>query len=309
MSEASPDLTRPEPNGRILSFSRFRHRCANETCLNRGRLWPSWLRKWDGVDFQEDSYCCIGCAEAAIEEEIQRLLQVAQQEKRKPHRIPLGLLLVSRGVITSGQLQEALRLQGERRTGRLGQWLQELGAIKESEVATALGVQWGCPVFPLEQHHSYMHCASLLPLWLLQAARVLPVYYSPESRILYLAFTDRIDHTLLYAIEQMLGCRAAPCVAGDTAVAEALEQIRRSSQHRESVFDSVRQPREMASVVGHYAVKLQAAQIQATYAADHVWFRFQNPQRTHDLLFQFQTPSNSTALIGAYTLRERLSNS
>ena len=42
------------------------------------------------------------------------------RRRQRPHRVPLGLLLVSRGLISSAQLQEALERQRERPGARLG---------------------------------------------------------------------------------------------------------------------------------------------------------------------------------------------
>jgi len=268
------------------AFARFRHCCASENCPNRGKLLAGWRSQYDGVEFGNLPYCSALCAKTALEREIERLLLSAQQENRKPHRIPLGLLLVSRGIVTSKQVEEALRLQRENGTGRLGRWLLEINALTEVELTASLGVQWGCPVFPLEQHNAYLKCASMLPLGILQSEGVLPVHHTPESNTLYLAFMNRIDHTLLYAFEQMTGCRASPCVASEGAVIGALERLNQIARPRETLFDSVRKAHEMAATTVNYAAKLQALSIQVTCATNHVWFRFRGRDAWHDLLFR-----------------------
>jgi Type II secretion system (T2SS), protein E, N-terminal domain len=266
-------------------FDRLRHRCANRYCPERGRLWPSWLNRSEEVEFEGRRYCCAPCAEPAFQQEIERHLLLARQERERPHRIPLGLLLISRGLITSGQLQEALRRQIESAGRSLGSLLREMGAVSEAALTTVLGVQWGCPVFPLEKNRDYLDCASLVPFALQQSAGVLPAHYSSANKILHLAFTKRIDHTLLYAIERMTGYRAMPCIATDRLVSEALHRVRASAPLQETVLDSVRQPQEMARMAAGYAGKLRAARAQIVGAADHVWFRFDSPRRTHHLLF------------------------
>lgn len=287
MSAAPATLTPQEPGKRhiSLSFERFFLRCDSDACPHRGKIWPPWRRKPDTMEFQGQQYCSVACAQVVFELETSRLLQMAQQSKQKPHRIPLGLLLLSRGVINNSQLKEALRAQRENGRGRLGQWLQELGAMTENDLVAALGVQWGCPVFPLKQHEAYLQCANMLPLWLLEFAHILPVHFVSESRTLYLVFTERIDRTLVRAIEQMLDCHAAPCVASESAVSQAFERIRGFYRPQETVFDTLRQPGEIAAAVGECAIKLRALHTQVTRAADHIWFRLQNATETHDLLF------------------------
>jgi hypothetical protein len=284
---------RKATSGEGLSLSRFRHHCTNRKCLHRGKLWSRWLSRAEGIEFGGAGYCCSDCAEVAFEQEIERQFQLARQERSRPHRIPLGLLLISRGVITSTHLQEALRLQQERPKFRLGSLLSEMGVLSQETLIAALAVQWGCPVFPLENNRAYLDCAGLLPYALLQSACVLPVHHSAARRVLHLAFTRRVDHTLLYAIEGMLGYRVAPCVASEHAVAAALQRVRRFCLSQETVFDSVSQSHEMARMAADYARKLEAVRARATGAADSIWFRFDNSRGTHHLLFQYQVQGYS----------------
>src|SRR5271169_5065894 len=110
LTNKSSDALQDAPFG-LLDW--FRHRCANRNCPERGRLWPIWMNRSDEVEFEGRRYCCAPCAESAFQQEIERHLLLARQENERPHRIPLGLLLISRGLITGVQLQEALRLQRE----------------------------------------------------------------------------------------------------------------------------------------------------------------------------------------------------
>jgi hypothetical protein len=273
----------------LLSLGPLNRSCASAWCPYRGRPWTHWLNPREKLEFGGLAFCCAECAEAALAEEAGRQLQQAEQERerQRPHRLPLGLLLVTRGVISGAQLQEALRLQRERIGRRLGTLLREMGLLSESALAAALGVQWGCPVFPLQDHRGYLECAGLLPFTLLQSTHALPVHHSASGRVLHLAFTERVDYTLLYAVEHMTGYRTVPCVAADSAVVQALEKLRQVSAPQETVFDSVRQPLEMARMAVDYARKLGAAQVRLRGAAGHAWFRFENRRARHHLLFQF----------------------
>ena len=275
---------------KFFSLDRLRHRCENRECPERGRVWPRWRARPEELAFEGRIYCGPACAEGAFARGIERHLLRTRREPERPHRMPLGLLLVSRGLITSAQLQEALLLQQERPGARLGNLLLERAALNETALTAALGVQWGCPVFPLEASPAYLDCARLVPLALLRPAGVLPAHYSSATRVLHLAFTQRVDHTLLYAVEQMCAVRAVPCVAADRAVSEALRRLQ-ALPAEESVFDSVRGAHEMARMAAGYAARLRAARVQASGAADQVWFRFENPRGAHDLLFHAPSPS------------------
>lgn len=284
---AEPAETAPgaSPGEGFFWLDRLRHRCARPDCPERGRVWPRWRPRAESLEFAGQRYCCPGCAEGAFAAEIERHLLLSRQEAAKPSRVPLGLLLVSRGLISSAQLQEALERQRARRGARLGALLLESHALGEAALTAALGIQWGCPVFPLESSRAYRDCARLVPFALLQSRGILPAHYAPATGVLHVAFTRRIDYTLLYAIEQMCAVRAVPCVAPDRLVEEALGQLR-ALPPEESVFDSVRGSRDMAHLAAGYAGKLGAARVQIAGAAGFVWLRFENPRGSHHLLFQ-----------------------
>ena len=269
----------------VLAMSRFKHQCANPNC-HRAKLWSRWLTRTETVQFAGANYCCAACAEEALELAIGNHLSHCRRKAERPYRVPLGLLLISRGSLTNSQLQAALSLQREHPTKRLGSLLSEMGLLTEEDLVAALGVQWSCPVYPLEKGRAHLECVGLLPFALLQSCGVLPVHHSSANGTLHLAFTKRIDHTLLYSIEQMLGFRVAPCVASERAVTEVLHLVRRALISQETVFDSIRHPREMARIAVNYASKLHAARVFATVVADYIWLRFENSFGMHHLLFQ-----------------------
>ena len=111
--------------------------------------------------------------------------------------------------------------------------------------------------------------------------------------MLYLAFADRIDHTLLYAVEKMLGCRTAYCVAPGRAIAESLDYLRCCAAAEEICFDSIHELQEMTSTICNYAEKLQSARISMARAAGFVWVRLYGTRTSRDLLFRIQLNSAS----------------
>ena len=68
-------------------------------------------------------YCCPDCFEYAVTAEFTVLLKLRDEPLSHLHRVPLGLLLLGRGVITNAQLKSALAIQRESRAGRLGRVL------------------------------------------------------------------------------------------------------------------------------------------------------------------------------------------
>ena len=94
--------------------------------------------------------CSPACTRAQVEAAVLRELEAAAcREEIHRHRIPLGLVMLEQGWITSAQLRRALDAQKAR--GRpAGPWLVRQQGVSEQLVTRALGLQWSCPVLPLE---------------------------------------------------------------------------------------------------------------------------------------------------------------
>jgi hypothetical protein len=201
------------------------------------------------------------------------------------------LLLVDRGVISPAQLREAIRLQREAGHGRIGDWLHETANLSVQQLTAALGQQWGCPVFPLEQQAVSVARSNLIPLPLLKSAAAVPAYASSNGRVLHLAFCDRVDHTLLYAVEQMLLCRTFPCVASASAIETQLEHFARLTSGNDTSFDTLRESSEVTRTICNYATELNAKRLVLARASAYIWVRFFRSQAARDLLFRI-TPAN-----------------
>jgi hypothetical protein len=289
-SDARPE-SRPR---RAKWWGRLLRHCAGVDCPHRGKLWPAWLRKAPGVDFEGRWYCEIGCLKPLLAFRVHTLLSSFLLERPRTHRVPIGLLLVNRGAISQEQLRDALRLQREAGRDRIGDWLLQMGAVTEHQLTAALGQQWGCPTFPLERQTAQLAWSDLLPLPLLEAACAVPAYASPDGRLLHLAFGERLDHTTLYAIEQMLGCRTLSSVAVASAVARVLDDLRRHAAKEETCFDTIRDPQEMTWIICSYADELKAAKISLARASGFIWVRFHRRKSARDLLFRISPAATPT---------------
>jgi hypothetical protein len=121
------------------------------------------------------------------------------------HRIPLGLTMLQQGWITQSQLRGALEAQKAAGGGRLGHWLVRQQGVSEKLVTRALGLQWSCPVLPLEFHDAEA-LTGLLPRFFVDAFGALPLRVA-AGKLLYLGFEDRLDPVLALGIERMTGLR------------------------------------------------------------------------------------------------------
>ncbi|MFH1790616.1 MAG: hypothetical protein ABH885_01355 [Candidatus Omnitrophota bacterium] len=75
---------------------------------------------------------------------------------------PIGRLLLEKGLITEGQLEQALEAQAAK-GGLLGQVLLSLGYVTEKTIAQVLTVQYGYPYLPLDNYEFDKECVRLVP--------------------------------------------------------------------------------------------------------------------------------------------------
>jgi hypothetical protein len=185
------------------------------------------------------------------------------------------LLLLSRAQLSAEQLSTALAAQREAGHGKLGEWLQDLGFVSEAQVTAALARQWACPVLRTTPNTSRVPA---LPLLLLESFGMVPVDFVEAKATLHIAFSDRIDYTVLYAIEQMLGCHTEPCLISPAMLRRALVAQARS---REAiVFEHLVDAFELARIVRNYATQARASEIRLALCGGYIWTRLESPPQT-----------------------------
>lgn len=177
--------------------------CANPACST------AWLQIWRSRSapiFEGGWSCSPACTSRRLEYAVARELEGRGAPlDRHRHRVPLGLLMLEQGWITGVQLRSALEGQRTHRAGRLGHWLMAKEGVRESLVTRALGLQWSCPVLPLDTHDAE-GMAPVLPRFFVDAFGALPLRVA-AGRLLYLGFEDRPDAVLALAAERMTGLR------------------------------------------------------------------------------------------------------
>ena len=67
-----------------------------------------WAAKRVGISLHGEWFCDVECLEQSLAEQIERFLPPGQSPLR-PHRMPIGLILLTSGAITEEQLRAGLR--------------------------------------------------------------------------------------------------------------------------------------------------------------------------------------------------------
>lgn len=179
-----------------------------ETCTNAGCRsgWLHLLRSRSTPVFEGGWNCSPQCTADRVQAALRREMDgrgSAQENHR--HRIPLGLVMLEQGWITSAQLRGALEAQKTAGAGRLGTWLVRQQGVSEQLVTRALGLQWSCPVLPLE-YHDAESLTPLMPRFFVDAFGALPLRVA-ANKLLYMGFENRLDPVVALAVERMTGLR------------------------------------------------------------------------------------------------------
>lgn len=247
------------------------------------RLWRS--RRVPGFEGQWacSPECMAALVEAAVEREM-KLGGIAAGEHM--HRIPLGLLLVEQGCLSSGDLRKALEDQrgAAGATGtqlRLGEWLLRNRVLTEQELTRALSAQWNCPVLSLEGWDA-RRVTALVPHLFAEGLEALPVR-SAGSRLLYLAFGGAIDRSLSYAVERMTGMQVVAGIARDSEFRGARARFLRADAPRTRFLEAA-SPAVLARALTRLIEGERAAEARLARVHDVWWLRLwkrdaRRPQR------------------------------
>jgi hypothetical protein len=196
--------------------------------------------------------------------------------------------MLSRGFVDNEQLKKALKAQKDSGTGRVGEWLRHIGAVTEEQVTQVLGWQWSIPVFPLKESRRFLECAHLVPFPLLEVAEMVPVHHIPNSHHLYVAFIDRINYSALYAMEKVLECHTEPCLAVQSQIILALNELRERHRAQEILVDNISEPAEMAGSILAQVLRLGAMDVRVSGFDGLIWARIVSSSGYDDMLFQAQ---------------------
>lgn len=266
-------------------------RASNRDCVHLQSLWRR-LRGNTPEVLLDGSRCCLdACLEQVLFDAFERVRSTLKRVA-VPHRIPLGLLLVSRQQLTAEQLRTALEAQRRAGDGRLGEWLQSMGFVSEDQITAALARQWSCPVLLNRSSLPRTSRSPQLPLTLLENFTMIPVDYVDATSTLHLAFGDGIDHNVLYAIEKMTGSHTEPCMATSSFVRENLQNRLRHRSECEVAFECLADTAECCRIVGSYCARLSASEIRLAGCAPYIWVRlFRVSRPPMDLLFRTSSPA------------------
>ncbi len=199
--------------------------------------------------------------------------------------MPLGLLLLQRGVLTSDQLAMARAKQQADRSN-LGAAVQDLGFATAEQVTAAVAAQWSCPVFALGSRS--LSLPVRVPRRLLEEYEMLPVHFVEVDKRLMVGFVTRVQYQILSTIESITGCDALPCFITAKDFQRHLQASAAPAPDNEIVFDRPMATSEIARMGRNYVSQLGARETRIGMCRDYLWIRIWSNQHQTDLLFRVQ---------------------
>ncbi len=243
-----------------------------------------------GIRMDDRWYCSPSCFEAAAEQKLLDLLTTRRldQSSRLP-RMPLGLSLLSRGLLTKPQLKEAADEQKE--TGEeIGELLIRQGIVSEEQVTATRATQWGCPVFDVEKHN--LRTKIHVPSTLIRLYSAIPLHYVEATKLLLVGFVQGVEYGLLYAIEQIAGCKTQACFVTPSHFEVRMREIEQTRERfgdksaKAMNFENIQPPSEIANILRGHGVDLEADEAIIARCKEHMWARLKCGPREVDLLFK-----------------------
>jgi type IV pilus assembly protein PilB len=155
----------------------------------------------------------------------------------QPHS-PIGQIFVSEGILTADQLTNALvKKKADKRAGKLGTVLLELGLVSETQIARALSRQLNVPFVELATAQPAPEALARVPREVATTRRCLP--WAIEGRDLRLVMADPTDLATVDAVQFRTGFRVKPLVAPSGDLAAAINKWYRTAEAPVNPFDAV----------------------------------------------------------------------
>ncbi len=242
-----------------------------------------------GIRMHGSWYCSSRCFRWAAERAVLQLLKPATEQPAHVSRMPLGLNLISHGLLTIEQLKKATDEQKEA-GGDIGALLVRQGSVSEKQVTAVRASEWGCPVFAVPKQAIPIGIS--LPTTLMQIYSMIPVHYVVRTNLLLVGFVHSVEYGLLYAIEQITGCETKPCFVTPSDFKTQMQQQQKELEQlgftpaREVKFETIQTAAEIADTLRTSGLEIEAEEAFLGKCKEYLWARLKSGAQDIDLIFR-----------------------
>ncbi len=133
----------------------------------------------------------------------------------------LGDLLLAKGVISKGQLEESLKIQ--RKTNqRLGRVLIDKGFASEKEILSTLSSQLGIAHAKIDAYSIDPEIVSSVPLGFAKEHRLIPLFKVQDT--LTVAMVDPLDVFAIDELKRITGCKIRRAISSEREILRAIDR-------------------------------------------------------------------------------------
>jgi hypothetical protein len=255
--------------------------CGLASCSNKFSARSK--RNRTGISVDRVWYCGVDCFAVAARQRFRAFLNANVVEMPHVPRRSIGLVLLSKGLVSSEQLQFAFE-QSHMRGEELEATLVQLGFASERQLAAARAAQWGCPV--LGQDGIGQTVVADIPPTLLDTYCAAPIHASAIAKRMVLGFVYRVEHSMLNSLEQITGLRVDPCFITPAERVKQMRHLTHDSSCEEIVFDDPYTPAAMANNVAGFALEVTASEARFAHCRNYIWARLTGKRKRLDVLFR-----------------------
>jgi hypothetical protein len=235
--------------------------------------------------------CSASCMQQVIADAVRSQIESWEPTPaERALRMPLGLILLSRGWISHRELQDALAAQRRAQDGRIGKWLHHLHGISEETIAKGLAIQWNCAVLPSGMPGLEL-APALLPAFLRKRYDLALLRQGPEAA-LYLAGKYRPEHAAARAVEYMLREPVHAAFIEDSAWRCAETDVASASELEIPGHDGA------AAHISELIERVRPDDARLVRVHDHLWLRMwlgrrgRRPMQVRDVVLPLRGPDS-----------------
>ncbi|KPK38247.1 MAG: hypothetical protein AMJ78_10285, partial [Omnitrophica WOR_2 bacterium SM23_29] len=133
----------------------------------------------------------------------------------------LSELLIKKGILSKGKLNEALKVQKEK-GGSLGNILVTLGVIGQNELMAILSQELGIPPISLSKYKIDPEITKVIPRKVIAHYQIMPI--SKIGNILSVAMADPLNVFAMDDIKKITGLEVAPIITTQEDIQAAIEK-------------------------------------------------------------------------------------
>jgi type IV pilus assembly protein PilB len=231
--------------------------------------------------YLESGWCCSEeCLNIGIRQRLKKIIRVPEKSVQNLMRIKLGHILLESGVITLEQLEKAMAEHQAHNETRLGQFLLNMGYIKERDLTTALSRQYGLPVINVSSQKIDPSVLKIIPISILRNSRFVPVEYDDVNNTLLLVTFDPSDVSTIINLRSLLNCEVSIYLSDESVIRERSKQFCSLVESIEFTVDEIsaadygQDMDKLANLLVERAQQYDARSINFKYFGNLIWVRY-----------------------------------